>query len=324
VNSTQASAAQFKRDKSITAGQAMQERSLLRAIVLDFLMISTITVAAVSSGSLTMWAEVLRGALLYSIEIITYITMWRSHRGKFVEFEYGIGKIERVITILIVGGLYFSAVYTLGGAFDRLSNPSILPTPAMMFAVVVASINLSLNLFCTGDFIRSNQTETSLILDSQIRSRLVKTIASLIVVVVVVIATWLSDPKAATLVDAAGALFAAVYMAVIGTQLLRESLPDLMDRALPEKDQLMLLKVVTRYFEDFDQFDAVRSRRSGGHAYVDLDLQFDANMPLYEVNQRCHAIQKDIVELIPDAIVAVTPRVSENWVPPGVKPESEG
>lgn len=314
MSSEGAPATRFTGGKGVSEAQRRQERSLLTAIALDAGTLLAIIIAAVTSGSLTVLAELLRGALLYSIEIITFITMWRSHRGKFAEFEYGIGKIERVITILIAGGLFFSAAYTLTSAVGRLSHPTILPTPAMIFAVIVASSNLGVNLFCTGDFIRSNENETSLILDSQIRSRLVKTIASAIVVVVLVAATWLTDPKAATLIDVAGGLFAAVYMATIGVQLLRESLPDLMDRALPERSQLMLLKVVARYFDDFDQFDAVRSRRSGGRAFVDMNLEFDANMPLYEVNRRCRAIQDDIVELIPDAIVTVTPRVSKNWV----------
>jgi cation diffusion facilitator family transporter len=312
MNTEGISGTRFTAAKRVSDAQLRQERSLLRAIALDFGTLTSLTIASVTSGSLTVLAEVLRGFLLYSIEIITYITMWRSHRGKFAEFEYGIGKIERVITILIAGGLYFSAVYTFGSAVHRLSHPSILPTPAMIFAVAVGSINFGVNLFCTGDFIRSNQNESSLILDSQIRSRLVKTVASAIVVVVLVVATWLPDPKASTLIDVAGAFFATVYMAVIGTQLLRESLPDLMDRALPERDQLLLLKVVTRYFDDFDQFDAVRSRRSGGRAYIDMNLEFDANMSLFEVNRRCRAIQTDIAELIPDAIVTVTPRVPEN------------
>ena len=294
----------------ISASQREKERSLLRAILLDLVAYIAIVIAAVSSGSLTVLAELLRATMLYTIEIIAFITMWRSHRGKFAEFEYGIGKIERVITILISGGLYFSAIYTFNSGIDRISHPTILPTPAMIFAVIIASGNLCINLFCTGDFVRSNVKESSLILDSQIRSRLVKTISSAVVVIVLVTATWLPDPKASTLIDVVGALFAAGYMAVIGTQLLRESLPDLMDRALPERDQLMLLSVVAKNFDDFDQFDAIRSRRSGGRAYVDMDLQFDPNMPLYEVNRRCQAIRHDISELIPDAIVSINPMVS--------------
>lgn len=300
----------------ITPRQKQQERAVLRATLLDTLMVASLMAAAIASGSMTALSEVLRGVLVVTTEVISLITLLRYHRGKFVEFEYGIGKIEQVVTIIIAGGLIISAIYTFSGSFSRLSHPTILPTPGMIFAVLVASVNLTVNLFCLGDLVRANEEGESLILTAQIKARGVKVIASLIVVIVLVVATWLTDPKAATLVDSTGGFLAAGYMIIIARQLLRESLPDLMDRALPEREQLMLLKVVARYFDDFDQFEAVRSRRSGGRAYVDMDLEFEANMPLYEVNRRCKAIQDDIVELIPDAIVTVTPRVSDEWVEP--------
>lgn len=302
--------------RKLTPRQHQQETALLRATLLDLSTVFAIMLASALSGSLTMFTEVLRGSLLVTIEMVTLITMMRYHRGKFAEFEYGIGKIERIVTIIIASGLFFSAAYSLHAALGRLSHPEVMPTPGMIFAVAVASFNMTVNFFCAGDFVRANEEEESLILDAQLKARIVKTMASVIVVVVLVSATWLADPKAATLVDAVGATIAASYMVFIGFKLVRESLPDLMDRALPERDQLMLLKVVARYFDDFDQFDAIRSRRSGGRAYVDMDLQFDANMPLYEVNRRCRAIQEGIVELIPDAIVSIKPRVSKNWVQP--------
>ena len=305
--------------RGISPRQKQQERALITATSLDFVMVFSLAASAIASGSMTALSEVLRGVMVLTTEVISLITLLRYHRGKFVEFEYGIGKIEQVVTILIAAGLIISALYTFSNSFSRLSNPVILPTPGMIFAVLVASINMTVNFFCLGDLVRANEEEESLILKAQIKARLVKTIASVIVVIVLTVATWLTDPKAATLVDSIGGFLAAGYMVMIARELLRESLPDLMDRALPEKDQLMLLKVVARYFDDFDQFDAVRSRRSGGRAYVDMNLEFDANMPLYEVNRRCRAIQEDIVELIPDAIVTVTPQVSGNWKDPAPK-----
>lgn len=307
---------QFSRKREIGERQRRQEKSLLRAILLDTSILTAMIVASIASGSLTVLAELLRGVLALSTEVVSLVTMLRFHRGKFAEFEYGIGKIERIVTIIIAGGLFISAMYTLSSALGRLAQPSVLPTPGMIFAVVVASTNLTVNLFCAGDFVRVNAEEASTILDDQLKARLVKTTASAIVVVVLVLATWLPDPKAATLVDATGGFLAASYMTWIGIDLLRDALPDLMDRSLPEREQLLILRIVTRYFDDFDQFDAVRSRRSGGHSFIDLDLEFDANMPLWEVNRRCRAIQKDLVELIPDAIVSVTPRVSARWAPP--------
>ncbi|MDX1556424.1 MAG: cation transporter, partial [Xanthomonadales bacterium] len=234
----------FSAKKTLTDRQRQQENSLLRATLLDSLMFAGLIAAALASGSMTALAEVLRGAFMLTVEIISLVTMLRDHRGKFVEFEYGIGKIERIVTIVIAGGLFISALYTLGGSWGRLSDPSALPTPGMIFAVIVASTNMTVNFFCVGDFVRANSEEESLILDAQIKARVVKTMASVIVVVVLVIAMWLSDPKAASLVDAIGGFIAAGYMIAIGRELLQESLPDLMDRSLPEKEQLMLLKVV--------------------------------------------------------------------------------
>ncbi len=283
---------------------------MLRAILLDLGIYIALIIAAVFSGSLTILAEIPRGGLLFSIEITALITMRRAHRGMFSAFEYGIGKIEQVISILIAGGLFTSAIFTLSVTVDRVSNPESLPTPALILGVTVASLNLAINTFCLGDFARSNVHESSLILASQVRSRLVKTIASAIVVLVLVLTTWLADPAAATYVDALGALFVTAYMVITGISLLRESLPDLLDRALPEHEQLLLMRVMTRYFADFENLNSIKSRRSGGHAFIDINLEFQPDMALAEVSRRCLSIRQDIVELIPDAFVSVVPHVT--------------
>ena len=293
----------------LTPSQRQKEHALSRAIWLDVATYAFIAVAALVSGSLTILAELPRGGLLLSIEIIAMVTMRRSHRGRFSMFEYGIGKIERVISATIAGGLLLSAFLTASATVHRFVDPPILATPGMIVAVASASLNLMVNLFCVGDFARTNQTDSSLILASQVRSRLVKTAASGIVTLVLTVATWLPDPKAAAYVDAVGALFVVGYMVVTAVSLLRESLPDLLDRALPEREQLLLLSVLSRYFDDFDNVGAIRSRRSGGHAFIDATLEFQPDMPLREATVRCASIERDIVELIPDAIVSVTPRV---------------
>ncbi len=293
----------------LTPAQREKEQALFRTIWLDAIIFILLIIAAISSGSLTIMAEIPRGGLLFAVEVISVITLCRSHRGKFSEFAYGIGKIERVISILIAAGLFLSALYTLDATLSRLSHPVILPTPAMILGVMVASYNLTINFYCVGRFMQANEAESSLILDSQIRSRLVKTVASAVVVLVLVIATWLSDPKAATLIDAFGALFVVGYMVVIGVQLLRESLPDLLDRALPEREQLLLMGVITAHYENYANLGSIKSRRSGGRAFIDIDLEFEADMPFNEVTDHCINIENDVVEKIPDAVVSVKPQV---------------
>lgn len=295
---------------SLTGAQRDKEQALLRAIVLDFFSYVALVVAAIASGSLTILAELPRGGLLYAIEIISLVTMRRWHRGRFFAFEYGIGKIERVITSIIGLGLFVAAAFTLNATFERIANPTVLPTPAMILGVAVASFNFAVNLYCVGDFVRANRTDESLILASQVRSRLVKTVASGVVVAVLVVATWLPDPTGAAYVDAFGALFVIGYMVVTGKALLQESVPDLLDRALPEPEQLLLMRVMSKYFNDFESFGSIKSRRSGGHSFITVELAFRGAMPLEDVDRRCAAIRQEIVKLIPDAFVEVLPRVA--------------
>lgn len=297
---------------TLTPAQLEKERALLRAILLDFFCYAALVLAAIASGSLTILAELPRGGLLYAIEIISLVTLRRSHRGRFFAFEYGIGKIERVITSVIGLGLFVAAAFTLGATIERVANPTVLPTPAMILGVAVAGFNFAVNLYCAGEFIRANRTDESLILASQVRSRLVKTVASGVVVAVLVVATWLSDPTGAAYVDAFGALFVIGYMVVTGKSLLQESIPDLLDRALPEAQQLLLMRVMSRHFDDIESFGSIKSRRSGGSSFITLELAFQGDMALSEVRRRCDVIRKEIVELVPDAFVEVIPQAVES------------
>jgi len=171
-------------------------------------------------------------------------------------------------------------------------------------------MNFVLNTYFTGEFIRSNSTEESLILESQIRSRMVKTAASGVVLAVLIMATWLADPIAVAYVDALGAVFVASYMAMTAIQMLRESAPDVLDRALPEKDQLSILRVIAQYFDDFEHFGEIRSRRSGGHSFIDIRLMFDPNSPFKEVIRRCDAIERDLKAAFDDAVITIVPGLS--------------
>jgi cation diffusion facilitator family transporter len=252
--------------------------------------------------------------LLWLVEVISWFALRQAHRGKFWAFEFGIGKIERIITILIALGLIISAVYAALTALGRLRSPEVLPTPALVLAVAAAAINLTQNLYCTVDFSRSHlgaqasQGARSLIIESQLRSRVAKTLASVVVLVVLLIATWLTDPMATAYVDVLGALFVSGYMLHAAVQLIRESLPDLLDRALPERDQLIVMGVVARYFDDFEHFGALRSRKSGGQSFVEIELGFASDLSLGEVSQRCAAIERDISARLSDAVVTVVPR----------------
>ena len=66
-------------------------------------------IVTVFSGSLTMLSELVRGAFLIAIELYTRWLLFAIHRGRLSRFEFGTGKIEQLVWVVIGCCLVFGA-----------------------------------------------------------------------------------------------------------------------------------------------------------------------------------------------------------------------
>ena len=71
-------------------------------------------------------------------------------------------------------------------------------------------------------------------------------LGSVVVVTCVVIHSLASDPRTGRIADTVGALFVVGFMVVVAVGLLREALPDLLDRAIAEPMQVQVDRKSTR------------------------------------------------------------------------------
>jgi divalent metal cation (Fe/Co/Zn/Cd) transporter len=90
--------------------------------VLDLGVIALYSVSAVFAGSLTMVAELLRGVLMWSIELFALIVMRWIHRGRTAMFEFGSGRLEQLVNLLIAGGMLAGAVWIALAAVRRVAR----------------------------------------------------------------------------------------------------------------------------------------------------------------------------------------------------------
>lgn len=176
---------------TLTTQQREKENAVLWATVLDTILLFFITSAGLMSGSMTALSEIIRYTLLLAIEYITYVVLRRTHRGMFSEFEYGTGKIERITNLLVAFGLILSSMYIFSKVIS-MDDSSPMSTNTLMLTMIATTINLILNYYFSIAFIRSNQTESSVIISSQIASRIAKTVASAVVLGVFLVALWFS------------------------------------------------------------------------------------------------------------------------------------
>lgn len=295
---------------TLTASQRAKESAVLWSILVDSLLMVYFALVGLFSGSMTFLSELIRCVLLLTIEYVSYYVLRRAHRGRFQEFEFGIGKIERIVNLLVAFGLCLACFYILSKVMS-METETPMASSSMILAVLGADVNCMINLYFFMAFIRVNQSESSVIIASQIKSRLAKTVASVIVLGVLILALWLPDPKAARLVDLWGSVFVACYMLVIAYGLVRESLPEILDKTVPEPEHLQILKVVIAHFDRFDGFKGYKSRRSGKDLFIILNLCFFSHRTLDHIENSLLPIRQALASELPGAKVSIIPEIMD-------------
>ena len=293
---------------SLTREQLDKESTVLWAIILDSLLVIFLTFVGMFSGSMTFISELIRCLLLLTIEYVSYIVLRRTHRGKFQEFEFGTGKIERIVNLLVALGLCIACLYIFGKIISPGEDVP-LSAPNLMLAVLGGDLNLILNFYFTIAFIRVNAKESSVIISSQIKSRLAKTVASAIVLGVLILTLWLPDPKSARMVDTLGSIFVLCYMLVIAFDLVKESLPEILDRTVSEPDHYQILRVLTTHFGQYDGFSGYRTRRSGKDMFILLNLCFFPGTTLAQIEARLAPIRQALESELPGSKVTIIPEI---------------
>lgn len=295
---------------SLTPDQRDKEAAVLGAIVLDSFILIFFILVAIFSGSMTFISELIRCILLMTIEYASYIILRRAHRGEFREFEFGTGKIERIVNLMVAFGLCLACLYIFSKIIS-IGEDTPMSTTNLLLAVVVGDMNLIINLYFTVAFIRVNRKESSVIISSQIKSRLAKTVASFIVLLVLILTLWLPDPGSARIVDLLGSIFVLCYMLKTAVDLIKESLPEILDRTVPEPDHFQILRVLTTHFDQYDGFRNYRTRRSGKDLFIQLNLCFLRETTLEQIEGRLAPIRQALESELPGSKVTIIPEILE-------------
>ena len=275
-------------------------------MVADVGVLTEMAVVGVTGGSLTILAEALRGWLMLVLEIYALLVLRRIHRGVLVGFEFGTGKLEQTCNLAIAGGMLGGALWIAWGAVGLVVRGHSDAAPlGLAVAACVGAINTFINFVAWDAVRRAAGTQRSVIMQAQIQSRLTKLVSSLIVQLTMTLAALAIDPVVAAWADGSGALFVSAYMAVTALRMSLAGLPELLDRTVDETAHLGILRALARHYDSYERLDAIRARRSGSVAIVEIGLGFDADLPLAEVDRRAAAIKASIAGEIEGADISI-------------------
>lgn len=291
----------------VGAVERRRELAITMAIGLDLAILGPYIFVGIATPSWPIIAECLRGGLLLVVGIVSLVTLRRIHRNQLGAYDYGAGKLEQAITLSIAGLLLLAAGLLLWRMAGLTHTPPASPFLAAA-AVVLVFVNLALNGAQLLSLRRADRDGGSIIVHAQYQARWVKTVASAFVVVAVTVAMVTGDPELSRRASQLGTLVVIVIMVGTAVAMLREALPDLLDRSLPEPVQLAVNRVLARNLDDFEQLGRIRTRRAGSVLHVELELLFDPARTVGEASALAERMSLQLAEEVPGVDTVIVPR----------------
>jgi len=262
-------------------------------------------VAAVLSGSITLFTSGMKTINEATAILIAWIIARKIARGDHGTYDYGMGKFENLARIATGGLILVSLLILVIAATYRIFFPATIGSVWAQVGMVIVIIMAAVDSYFWILNYRIAVREPSPIMDSQWRLFRLKAIANLVVLLTLVLAVLFAGYSWAVYIDPLASFVVMGILLYSGFRMIEESLPDLLDRTLEEDLQLVVVKELAEHFHNYEQLHGVKSRQSGGGVYVDIFLEFRGDILMCDVQDTMDRMKQSLEVRIPKSSVNI-------------------
>jgi len=284
-----------------------KERSIFIGLLLGIFGLITGVIAAVIANSLTLESEILKNIGLVTAVFLSYLSIRKVNRGRTEGYNYGYGKLESVSSLIVATVLVISLVIIIAHIVERFQHPVELHAEGVDLAIAFSAIGLLTSAWLWRHDYHLVKEEFSPVLESLWRMYRSKTIASMLVIVSLSLSAIFKDQPWVYYVDPAASVIIGLFIVQSIYNISTMSVYDLLDRALEESLQIVILSELAHYFDEYEAIHGIRSRRSGANVYVEIFLEFDGNRKMSEVQKVIDSIKSGLESKIHGSEIVVSP-----------------
>jgi ferrous-iron efflux pump FieF len=267
---------------------------------------TAVTLAAfMAARSSVILADFLKTILEFAAVWLAWYTVQRVRRGADHEFQYGVGKLEH-LSSLFVGVLMITClVIIVVNATRNVLHPSHIGGLGVWISIAAQSVFAVINgrLYWRTD--RVAKAESSPVMASQARLLLSRFVANAFILIALVLSMAFQSYPWAVYIDPLASLVIAAFIFFSASGLFASSINDLLDRALEEKSQIIILRELVRFFADYEQIHGIRTRRSGSQVFIEVFLEFAPEKTVAQVQPVMDNLSECLEKSIPGSRVAV-------------------
>ncbi len=283
------------------------------ALIIDVSSCLPVLAIAILSNSMILLTDIFDYSYNIISGIISITIVNKLIKGKITSYDYGSGKLESMCSLLISVFVILGLIIAAGLSIYRIIYPQDLNIDFAAAGFVLNFISLIINIFLWKKTHKIALVSNSPIMKSQWRLHRANAIANIFVFVSLLAAAFLQDFAWGFIIDPACAIlliFAAGY-AFVG--LIKESLHDLLDKTLDEDLQMKILRRLSEYYDWYDSFHGVKSRKSGKKIIVDITLGFTTDKTAGEIFDLSGRIKEKLESDIANSEVQIIPRISKEF-----------
>lgn len=297
-------------DHDLAAGRASlanKEKTVFISLIVDFILWIPDIIAAVLSGSITLFADVVKCGNEIMSTFLSYLTLRKMTRGQTEVYDYGMGKFENLTGLVTGGVMFISLALVFIVAVYRIIVPASLVAEGTILGIVMMVIGVCTNTTLWIKNYRVAQLSPSPIMDSQWRLFRAKAFSDGTILAALVASISLEQFLWSLYIDPFASFLIAGFLLFSGYHVITSALPDLLDKTLDEELQLLIVKELTEFFDEYIALHGVRSRRSGSWVYVEIFLEFDGHQTMAEVQDVIDKMTSAFETKIPGILVTIIP-----------------
>ena len=255
-------------------------------------------VASLVSGSLSVFSSMVDSLSDVLGSAITFVAIKYSAKPATFQHRYGYGKAEAISAVfqaLFVAG---SGLFVIYDAIYRFVHPRILEETSWSILVMVISLVLTLILIAYQRYVAKVTGSQAILADSAHYGVDVLTNVSIIISLTIV------DFFEIYWFDTLAAVGIALYLLWSAFGLIKKAFNILLDHELSDDVRGNIQQIITNH-AFVRGFHDLRTRDSGNDYLIELHLELDGNLSLFEAHRLSDIIESDILKAYPNAQIII-------------------
>ena len=263
-------------------GYEQQQNLSIAQLLAELPSFAAVLVSAILSRNLLVFIDLFDSFMyLISLSLVVVLSKKLTKDLRY-EYNYGIGKVEAISSLLCDGIAFFGLLFVLGLSVYEIMYPK-QPSKLVIAVVGLKVINVVFDIVF---FVK--QRKITKIHNSAIsKANYAEALSALLfdsVALISLFAVWLlRENPIGGYISPVVSIFVAIYLMFGYVKRTRQALIELTDKTLPEEEQMKILNILTRYYDSYSQVHSVNSHKSGDCIRIDMHLSFERNTSFEEI-----------------------------------------